>query len=252
MAPPPCRTLGAQCRSLTVVARVATLEGQEDHDATWLFGHTERLEFGKTFEDDDELWCEMTIHVPCRHLQDAGAGANLCRAHGFSGHVPIPTRRVQPRRLGDDHFRIVESRKVVDRHLPPPSPRRHPLPVAPDANPCATAPCRTADHTRGAACCRDIQVDIRCAEDDAMLEALLRHRKSPYLCKVEREADAGLLNAEIISACSYLQEDRRHCDLHGRLRSDGRPAKPEMCSHWPEKRTGLHAGCAYRNRRIPL
>jgi hypothetical protein len=84
-----------------------------------------------------------------------------------------------------------------------------------------------------------------------LLEALIRNRQSPYLCRVEREED-HVLNAEIISACGYLQDDGILCSLHGRKRADGRPAKPEMCSEWPEKRTGLHVGCAFRNRRLPV
>ncbi len=253
MAPPPCRTLGPACRALRLTVRVSALEGTEDHDATWFAGHTERIDFGRTFEKDDELWCEVRVHVPCRHLQDqAGSSRVHCHAHGYEGTVQRPKRPPQPRRLGNDTFRLFEQRQLVDRHIPPPTPHRRALPVAPDANPCATADCRTSDHTRGGACCRDIQVDIRCDADDTFLEALLRNRKAPYLCKVERAGDDGLVNAEIISACAFLQEDRRHCDLHGRQRADGRPAKPEMCSHWPEKRTGLHPGCAFRSRRVPL
>lgn len=255
MAPPPCRRLGRQCRALDVTVRVAALEGKEDHDATWLFGHTERLDFGRTFEDDDELWCETTIHVPCRHLQVGEDGRSAqCGAWGFRGPVPTPRRAPAPRRLGGDRFNLVERRKMVTRRIPaPPQPKRA-LPIAPgNGNPCAEAPCRTADHTRKAACCRDLQIEIRCTERQTLLEALLRHRKSPYLCKVEREeGEEGLIGVEIISACAYLQEDGIHCDLHGRTRADGRPAKPEMCFHWPEKRTGLHPGCAFRSRRIPL
>lgn len=253
MSLPPCRSLGQHCRALTVTLRVAAIEGDEDHDATWLFGHTQRLDFGSTFEQDDELWVETTIHVPCRHLQQQDDGTVRCAGYGYTGRVATPRRQPAPRRLGGDTFNIVEKKRLVRRTLPAPA---RMLPVlahdlAPDANPCATAPCRTADHTRHAACCRDLQVDIRCTPKQTRLETLLRNRKSPYLCKVEREDD-DLLNAEIISACSYLKEDGLHCDLHGRLRADGRPAKPLMCSHWPEKRTGLHPGCAFRNRRVPL
>ena len=132
---------------------------------------------------------------------------------------------------------------------PEPSPKRV-LPLAPTANPCATAACTTSDHKRGAACCRDIQVDVCCTRKQARLEALLRNRKAPYLCKVERENDEQL-TVELISACGYLKEDRL-CDLHGRARADGRPAKPLLCSHWPRKRSGLHPGCAFRNPRLKL
>ncbi|MES2125052.1 MAG: hypothetical protein V4503_10245 [Gemmatimonadota bacterium] len=254
MAPPPCRRLGRQCRSLDVTIRVAALEGEEDHDATWFFGHTERLDFGRSYTENGELWSETTIHVPCKYLElDPDGRTAACRAHGFNGRVPAPKRTPAPRRLGRDRFRIVENRRLVTRHLPPPTPVKRSLPLAPDTNPCAKAPCRTADHTRHAACCRDLNVEIRCGTPDTMLEALLRSRKSPYLCKVERdESEEGLVTAEIISACAFLKEDGLHCDLHGRTRTNGEPGKPRMCSHWPEKRTGLHPGCAFRNRRLPL
>ncbi len=253
MSLPPCRSLGQQCRALELTLRVASLAGDEDHDATWLLGHTERIDFGRTFEDDEELWVEATVHVPCRHLKPQQDGSVSCGAHGFRGRVAVPHRAPAPRRLGGDRFRVVENRRLVTRQLM--APRRmlavleHDL--APDANPCATAPCRTSDHTRKAACCRDLQVEVRCTTRQVRLEALIRHRKSPYLCRVERESETAL-SAEIITACSYLKEDGLHCDLHGRLRADGRPAKPLMCSQWPETRTALHRGCAFRNRRIPL
>ncbi len=254
MAPPPCRSLGRQCRSLDITVRVATLEGQEDHDATWFFGHTERLDFGRSYSADGELWCEATVHVPCKYLELGADGRQAeCRAHGFCGRLPVPRRPAAARRLGKDRFRIVENRKLVTRHLAPPTPLKRALPLAPDANPCAKAPCRTADHSRHAACCRDLNVEIRCTTKQTLLESLLRSRKSPYLCKVEREnPEEGLVSAEIISACDFLKEDGLHCDLHGRTRGNGEPAKPHMCSHWPEKRTGLHPGCAFRNRRLPL
>lgn len=256
MTPPACRKLGRQCRALDVTLRVAVLEGQEDHDGTWLLGHTERIDFGRLFVEDDELWAEARIHVPCRHLATRPDGTVRCAAHGYRGRVPAPPRDHQPRRLGGDHFRLVDKRRLVNRHLPPAPPPRRPLPlhpVVPDANPCASAPCRTADHRRGAACCRDLQVEVRCTDRQELLEALLRHRKSPYLCKVEREdEDEPVLNVEILSACGYLLEDGLHCALHGRQRTDGRPAKPELCTAWPEKRTGLHPGCAFRSRKVPL
>lgn len=253
MAPPPCRTLGAQCRSLDVTVRVATLEGKEDHDATWFVGHTERLEFGRMWSEGGELWCDVRVFVPCKHLESGGGTAVRCAAHGFKGTVATPRRTPAPRRLGRDRFRIVENRRMVTRHITPPTPIKRALPLAPDTNPCATAPCRTADHTRHAACCRDLNVEIRCTTEETMLEALLRSRKSPYLCKVERDdPEEGLVSAEIISACDFLKGDGLHCDLHGRVRANGEPAKPYMCSHWPETRTGLHPGCAFRNRRLPL
>ena len=136
MAFPPCRSLGRQCRSLKITVRVATLEGQEDHDATWLFGHTERLDFGRTYTDDGELWCDATVHVPCKHLELGNDGSTgTCRAHGYRGRVPVPRRPPAPRRLGRDRFRIVENHKLVTRELAPPTAHKRALPLAPDANP---------------------------------------------------------------------------------------------------------------------
>lgn len=256
MNAPECRRLGRQCRALDVKLRVAVLEGQEDHDATWLLGHTERIEFGPLYVENDELWADARILVPCRHLKSDANGRVRCAAHGFKGTVPAPERVPQPRQLGRDRFRVVDKRRLVTRELPMAPPPRRALPVhdaAPNANPCATAKCRTADNKTGAACCRDLQVEIRCSDRQELLEALLRNRQAPYLCKVEREdEDEPILNVEILSACNYLLEDGIYCSLHGRRRADGRPAKPELCTTWPEKRTGLHPGCAFLNRRIPL
>jgi hypothetical protein len=221
-----------------------------------LLGHTERIDFGSFFEEDEELWNAARLHVPCKYLEAMPDGAtSRCRAHGFVGKVPTPVRELQPRRLGGDNFRLMEKRRMVTRRIPmppPAAPKRRALPVAAMVNPCADAACRTADNKVGAACCRDLQIQIRISPRQKALEALIRSRKAPYLCKVESEEDEGLLNAEILSACNYLKEDRLNCDLHGRTRSDGRPAKPLMCSAWPEKRTGLHPGCAFRNTRLKL
>lgn len=83
-----------------------------------------------------------------------------------------------------------------------------------------------------------------CTRRERKLEALLRHRKAPYLCKVTRETDYAL-DAEVISACGYLGEDGVACSLHGRVRADGRPAKPALCSDWPPKNEDLHPGCVF-------
>jgi hypothetical protein len=252
MAPPPCRRLGRQCRALDVTLRVAALEGEEDHDATWLFGHTERIDFGRTFEHDDELWCEATLHAPCKHLKTGPDGKQVhCSAHGYKGKVPEPAREPQPRRLGNEWFTIMQHGKPVSRRLEHAPAVRRALPLAPDSNPCATAKCHTSDNQRKAACCRDLQVEVVCSPRQNLLESLLKNRQAPYLCKFEREDERTVL-VEMISACTYLKEDGLHCDLHGRKRPDGRPAKPVLCSTWPEKRTGLHPGCAFRNRRLKV
>ena len=67
----------------------------------------------------------------------------------------------------------------------------------------------------------------------SVARALLRARRSPYVCKVER-ADADVIECEVISACGYLTADGINCVLHDRRRPDGRPAKPRVCSRWPD------------------
>jgi hypothetical protein len=253
-AAPPCTRMGAQCRALSVTLRVGSLEDGPtslDHEATWLLGHTERITFGELWESEGDLYVDAVLHVGCRHLHQQGRNAS-CRAHGFQGLLPREPRPTeQPRRLGRDRFQMVEYMEVVRRRLPPPSATSSPsrsLPVLSADNPCAEAPCRTSDNRRGAACCRDLQIEIMCAKSERRLEALVRSRRSPYLCKVEREGDFSL-DAEMISACGYLADDGVACSLHGRQRADGRPAKPDLCTEWPPKGRGLHPGCVFGPRR---
>jgi hypothetical protein len=250
-AAPPCRSLGAQCRSLPVTLRVGALEEGTtslDHEATWLIGHTQHITFSDIWEDEGELYVDAVLHVPCRYLRRDGSSAS-CTAHGFQGPAPRHfTRPEQPRRLSRDRFLVVENRRTAVRVLPTP-PRS--LPVLNGSNPCALAPCRTADNLRGAACCRDLQIEIMCTRQQRRLEALVRSRRSPYLCKVTRAGDFSI-EAEIISACGYLDDDGIGCSLHGRRRADGRPAKPDLCTDWPEKKQGLHPGCVFApGRRRP-
>jgi hypothetical protein len=142
---------------------------------------------------------------------------------------------------------VSECRNTVKR-LPLP-PRSLPiLNATMGDNPCATAPCRTADNTRKAACCRDLQIEIMCTRAQHRLEALVRSRRSPYLCKIERAGDYSL-EVEMISACGYLEADGVSCSLHGRHRPDGRTAKPDLCFEWPPKNQGLHPGCVFGPRR---
>ncbi|MGH7518056.1 MAG: hypothetical protein ACREOC_11390 [Gemmatimonadales bacterium] len=217
-----------------------------DHEATWLLGHTEHITFSELWHGEGDLYVDAVLHVPCRHLR-ADGGVAHCTAHGFTGSLQRPRRRAeQPRRLGGDRFKVVDDMQAVTRALPtPPAPRG--LPVLGGDNPCATAQCRTSDHRRGAACCRDLQVEIMCTRRERRLEALVRSRRSPYLCKVTRPGDFSL-EAEMISACGYLAEDGIACSLHGRVRADGRPAKPDLCSDWPPKDKGLHPGCVFAPR----
>ena len=251
---PPCRSLGAQCKSLRVTLRIGELEDGPrslDHEATWLLGHTSQITFLELWEDEGDLYVEATLHVPCRFLHQA-EGVAHCRAHGFEGPAPRGSRPPsQPLQLGGDRFVVVEDSRSTVRTLPFPA---RSLPVLDSGtspsgdNPCATAPCRTADNTRKAACCRDLQVEIMCTRAQRRLEALVRSRKSPYLCKIERGGDYSL-DVEMISACGYLGPDGVACSLHGRHRADGRTAKPDLCFDWPPKNRGLHPGCVFGPKR---
>lgn len=251
---PPCKRMGPQCRGLPVTLRVGSLEEGDsslDHEATWLLGHTRQISFGDLWEGDGDLYVDALLHVGCRYLRPNGTGGARCALYGYQGSMPRGRGRAeQPRRLGGSRFRIVENRRQTVRTLPPEAaaPRPRLLPVLASENPCATAPCRTADHTRGAACCRDLQVEIMCTREERGLEALVRSRRSPYLCKIERPGDYSL-EVEMISACGYLGDDGIACSLHGRRRADGRPAKPDLCSEWPPKNRGLHPGCVFAPRR---
>ncbi|HOX20479.1 MAG TPA: hypothetical protein PLI70_06110 [Gemmatimonadales bacterium] len=242
--PPPCKSLGRQCRSLEVTLRIGKIEeGLEslDHEATWLLGHTAQLDFGRLRTRNGELLVDARLHVPCKHLKEDGNRAR-CDAHGFRGPSPArPRRPAQPRQLGGNRFLLVDQRRLVNR---PAVDVKAGLPVL-GTNPCLGAPCRTADHTRGAACCRDLQVEIMCTREETRLEALVRARQSPYLCKTERNEDDSI-EAEMISACGYLGKDGVACSLHGRVREDGRPAKPDLCSEWPEGGDLMHPGCVFR------
>jgi hypothetical protein len=205
-AVPPCRGLGSQCRGVPVTLRVGPLEEGTtslDHEATWLIGHTQNVSFYDLWEDEGELYVDAMLHVSCKYLRRDGAKAE-CTAHGYVGPAPHgPHKRVQPRRLTRGRFAVVENRRSVVRTLPEPARN---LPVLSGGNPCALASCRTADNLRGAACCRDLQIEIMCTKRQRKLEALVRSRRSPYLCKVERAGDYSI-EAEIISACDYLDDD---------------------------------------------
>ena len=240
--PPPCHRLGRQCRELRVIASVASLQDDRpparDALATWLLGHTERISFGAPRLAGQRVVVDAVVHVPCKYLQETGAGRARCAAHGFAGPLPSGTQPARPatRQHGDETVSIVHRGRLRRLELPhPPAPRRT-LPVLDGGNPCAGAPCRTADNTRGAACCRDLTLEVIAPAEQKRsdgLEALLRARRAPYLCKVER-ADADILECEVISACGYLAADGISCVLHGRKRPDGRPAKPRVCSRWPD------------------
>jgi len=248
VAVPPCRSLGTQCRSLRVTVRVsADLEGisSGDHEATWLLGHTERISFGRLWRHRGDLFARATLHVPCKHLEEGPDGTGRCQVHQFTGALPPDRQRRQRRRLGGNRFRLIERGRLVERELPPPQLSSRSLTVL-SHNPCAEASCQTSDHTRKAACCRDLQIEIMCDKSWTRQDRLVRSRKAPYLCKVVRERDDAL-EAEMISACGYLGEDGVACTLHGRKRTDGATAKPDLCHRWPKpsKDETLHVGCVF-------
>ncbi len=249
--PPPCTRIGRHCRELNVTVRISDLEDDsrtlQDAAATWLTGHTERITWGHPYVDDQYLLVDATIHIPCRYLQTNGIGAT-CAAYGFRGRSPKSSQADPPElQLGSQRFSIIHQRKRTALRLEFEKPAKRSLPVIQEENPCLEAECRTADNTVGAACCRDLALELAIPKAQKRLEALLHTRRSPYLCKVKRE-DEDTMECEVISACGYLDaEDERSCTLHGRLRPNGRSAKPSLCSEWPdldEDETG-HPGCVF-------
>lgn len=251
--PPPCTAIGRQCTALKVTLRIGSLDEGDaslDHESTWLLGHTQHITFLDLWEGEGDLYVDAVLHVPCRFLSRAD-GTARCAAYGYEAPAVTSRRRTQLRQLNGDWFNLVNRRRMVTRRLPAPAQPRRALPVlagAESANPCADAPCRTADNRQGAACCRDLQVEIMCTRRQRTLEALVRSRRSPYLCKVSREGEFSI-DAEMISACGYLEPGGVNCTLHGRTRADGRPAKPDLCSEWPGKQKVLHPGCVFGRQR---
>jgi hypothetical protein len=146
--------------------------------------------------------------------------------------------------LGNDTFSVYYKGRKRNLKLRLKRAARRALPVVQADNPCLGAPCRTGDNLRGAACCRDFTLELHLPESYEWTEALLRSRKSPYLCKVKREDD-DTAECEVISACSFLKSDGISCSLHNRTLPNGRRAKPSLCYEWPElekDETG-HPGC---------
>ncbi|HEX5818663.1 MAG TPA: hypothetical protein VFY20_07285 [Gemmatimonadales bacterium] len=246
---PPCRRMGRQCHALDVILRIGEMEPEAgtslDQVATWLLGHTQHMSFGTLEDSRGQLYVEATLHVPCRHYRETAPGVASCSAHAFTGEPPRrPARRAQPRQLGGDRFVVVDRLALVTGTLRHP-PRELPIVTEPDAgNPCEGVPCRTSDLRRGAACCRDLRIEIMCTPREKRLEALVRSRRAPYLGRTER-IGASSLEADMISACGYLEPGGVACTLHGRKRADGRSAKPDLCFAWPPKDEQLHKGCVF-------
>lgn len=248
--PPPCKQLGKHCRELDVTVRISDLEDDgktlQDAAATWLTGHTERITWGDPYVSDNLLMVAATVHVSCRYLTANSQGAQ-CTAYGFRGRMPATTQPDRLRRLqhGGDRFAIIHRGKRATLDLPLEDEPARSLPVIQSKNPCANVSCRTSDRKVGAACCRDLTLELDLPKRQKRLEALIRARKSPVVCRVKRDGDETL-DCEVISACGYLEEGSVNCTLHGRVRPNERPAKPSICSEWPddleEDETG-HPGC---------
>ncbi len=231
-----------------------------DAAATWILGHQERISTGRPYVRGDDLMVDAVIHVPCKYLEPTpGVGTNgnepgvaapvRCGVHRFRGRMrPVgpPSRNGQlPFRRGEEKTIVFYKGRQRALTLPLKRAAKRALPVMQDANPCVGAPCRTADNKHGAACCRDLSLDLAIPEPNERMELLLRARKSPYLCKVKR-TDADTVECEVISACGYLELDGITCALHDRLLPNGRLAKPSICMEWPDlgpDDTG-HPGCA--------
>lgn len=253
--------MGRHCHELSLTVRIADLDDdtptEQDAAATWMLGHTERIHFGRPYVKRRELLSDAVVQVPCRYLtrDERGRGAEgrqtvaQCKAHGFEGPVPVATEREVPDlRHGTHKFTVVQQRHLRVMELPIKASVRRTLPVNQPPNPCLEASCRTADNRVGAACCRDLTLDILNDEGDGPLEPLLRARKSPYLCKVKR-TDERSVECEVISACGYVGDDGIACVLHNRVRPNGVSAKPELCFEWPDfddddEYTG-HPGCVF-------
>ena len=244
---PLCRRTGSHCLELSVTLRVATLEGDADsldHEATWLLGHTERIHFGPLEVRGPSLYSKVVLAVPCRFASRKGTTVH-CQAHGFQGKVVPKVRRPVSRQLGAGQFEYVSRGRLTRGPLRAAPEPRGTLPVLSAANPCATARCRTADGTIGAACCRDLQLEILCRPTNRRLKSLIWARKPPFLCKVDRESPDSL-GVEVISACSYLDSGGVLCSLHGRRRPDGRTAKPDLCFKWPSPGDQYHRDCVFK------
>jgi hypothetical protein len=263
--PPPCTSLGRHCRDLKLIVRISDIRDDsqtlQEAASTWMTAHTERVTFGSPHVVGNQLLVEATVHVPCKYLKTrshehavrpdgthTSTGEQVqCAVHGFRGPLPrstqlSPGERPQFYENGGPVSVIYKgSRRWMD--LPLKRAARRSLPTIQN-NPCVGAPCRTGDNTQGAACCRDLTLELHLPKTQHRLEALLRARKSPYLCKVKREDD-DTMECEVITACGYLDDDGISCVLHDRVLPNGRIAKPSLCYEWPEleeDETG-HTGC---------
>ena len=249
---PPCSALGSQCQEIPVTLRIGSLEqgaSAADHEATWLLGHTERISFRNLRARGPRPAgrCRPPRPLPAPQATPRRS-AGVCAAHRLhTGPFPPPSRgAAQPRQLGGEKFLVVEDHALaaVALKVPPRS-----LPVV-DGDLIGGESLFDRPVHHGGPSAR-LGLLSRPAGGDPLfplghsdLEALVRSRLSPYLCKITR-ASEDALEAEMISACGYL--DGRGSELHPAWaeRPDGRPAKPDLCSEWPDNGKGLHPGCIF-------
>lgn len=256
---PACTKLRRTCRELDVTIAISDLAsdspGEQDAAATWELGHDQRVTFGTPYKRSGELRVDATIHVPCKYLKAAAASNGTenatCTAYGFTGPMPESTQPAERMTLLNSDGDCVLVHESVQQQIKinPKKVKKGALPVIQPDNPCQTAQCRTADNRIGAACCRDLKLELFLPKKRQNLELLLRTRRSPLVCKVKRE-DSDTVECEVISACGYLGADDRSCVLHDMVRPNGKSAKPQLCYDWPEleEDEAAHPGCVLVSR----
>ena len=245
-SPPPCKALGRQCRSLRVTLRVGDLADGPglDHEATWLLGHTEAITFGRPRRVKGDLLVEAELRVPCRYLGPGPGGGSACRAHGFHGPVVrgAAAGEAQPRRLARDRFRVVDRHRQADLALLPP---RRSLP-GPEWH----------QSLRGGALSDRGQHPARGMLPGSADRDPLPARRGPAGASdpvpaeplpLQDRADGPTVDRGGGHLRLWLpgRTDGVSCGLHGRLRPDGRTAKPDLCSEWPDDGKGEHPGCIF-------
>src|SRR6266508_1408440 len=107
---PPCRSLGVQCKSLRVTLRIGELEeGSDslDHEATWLLGHTQHIDFLELWEGDGELYVDA--------VRPAGATAAATGGRQIRGGRGLPERGADPAAAGALAARVGAGRRIGGR-----------------------------------------------------------------------------------------------------------------------------------------
>lgn len=229
--PPRCAAMGSYCRQIPVrmvICPPDTDRREADHLATWLTGHTGRLDFGEISWRAEGLVVDAVLHAPCAFLRDSPGGAAECVGFGYCDSSETVERVAASRVRGNRTYELVEDAAIRELQLSELSTdsaeRAHP-------NPCAGVACVAGDRSTGSACCREMAIYILCDETDTGLLQLLMSRDSSVVSRVVRYSP-GVLQAQLISACSYLGP-RGDCTLYGRARPDGLPAWPSICQRWP-------------------